>query len=157
MWRHLPQSHNGFLTQTIAEVLLRWIAAQIFEWKDREHDTRPFGFDLRPLDFGGIGCLALEAISLAQYGLDVLRIPRVVSQGITNLPDGGINAVIRVEVEILSPEALNNLLAADQSPFLPNQEDEQIHGDALHAHRFSGVSEFILACVQNERSELHSL
>src|SRR5271169_1238915 len=101
MRRHLPQSHDRLLTQTVAEVLLRRIPAQVFKRKDREHDARSLGFYLRVVDLRHIRDLTLEAISPAQHGLDILRIPGVISQRLADLSDGGVNAVIGIEVEVL--------------------------------------------------------
>jgi hypothetical protein len=99
----------------------------------------------------------IETIPSAKDGLDVLRVPRVISEGIANFSDGGVNAVISIEVAIFSPQSLNDLLAANQPSIFPDQEDEQIHGDAFHAHRFPGASQLIPAYVQDELSELYSL
>lgn len=151
-----PQSHDGFLGQAIAEVLLRGIAAQVFKRKNGEHDARPF-LDLCHLDFRGNGSLALEAIPFAEYGLDILRLAGIVSEGIADLSDSGVDAVIGIEVKVLPPESLNNFLAADHPFLFPHQEDEQIHGDAFHAHCFSRASKFVPVYIQDKRSELHSL
>jgi len=116
MRRHLPQSHDGLLAQAIAKILLRRIATHVFKWKNREHDASALRFNLhrQRLDSGGANCLALETIPFAEHGLDVLRVAGVVSQRSADLSDGGVNAVIRVEVEVLPRESLNNFLAADQ-------------------------------------------
>ena len=72
--RHLSQSHDGFLTQTITEIVLPWIAAQILEWKNGKHDPRPFCLEPRGLDFGSNDCIALETIPFSEHGLDILRV-----------------------------------------------------------------------------------
>ena len=74
----------------------------------------------------------------------------------TNFSDGGVDAVVGVEVDALPPQSLDDLLAADQSSIFPDQQDQQIHGDAFHAHGFPRPSQFITAHIQNELSELDS-
>ena len=51
MRRHLSQSHDCLFAQTIAEVLLRWVSAQVFEGQNGEHDARPLRFYFRCLDY----------------------------------------------------------------------------------------------------------
>src|ERR1700732_2270056 len=98
--------------------------------------------------------MTLKTIAFAEHGLDVVRVSGVIPEGIADLSDRGVNAVVRVEIEVLPPEPLNNFLASDQPSPLPHQQDEQIHRDTFHAHRSSGTSEFVPVCIQDKRSEL---
>jgi hypothetical protein len=61
-------------------------------------------------------CPALEAVTLAQHCLDMVRLLWVFAESATNLADRGVDATVGVEVDIFAPEALDDLLAADQSP-----------------------------------------
>src|SRR5882672_2743829 len=118
--RHLSQSHDGFFTQTIAEIVLSWIAAQILEWKNGKHDPRPFCLDLHGLDFRSNDCMALETIPFPEHSLDILRVSGVGAYGVADLSDRGVEAVVRVEVEVRAPKALNKFLAADQPSLFPH-------------------------------------
>ena len=86
-----------------------------------------------------------------------MRLPCVVAQGIADLSNRGVNAVIRVEVKILAPQPINNFLATDQSSLFPDEQDEQIHGDAFQTHRLTGASEFIPSDIQYKPAELQLL
>src|SRR4029077_7996264 len=136
-WRHLPQSHDGFRAQAIAEILLRRISTQIFKRKIREHEPCPL--DRRRLHHSGDDHLLLEAISLAEHGLDILWMPGMVAESIADLSDRGIYAVIRIEVKILPPKSLDDLFSADQLSLFPHQQDEQVHRNTFQSHRFPGA------------------
>jgi hypothetical protein len=151
-----PQSHDGFLGQAIAEVLLRGIAAQVFKRKNGEHDARPFRLYRCGLDRTNF-CPGLEAIPFAEDGLDISRVGGIFSQRVANFSDGGVNAVIGVEVDVFPPQAHDDFFATDQSSIFPDQENQQIHGDAFQMYRFSATSQLISAYIQNELAKSHSL
>ena len=55
----------------------------------------------------------------------------IVPEGLPDLTDCGVDAVLGIEKNILAPEALDNLLAADHVAILFRQQDEQLHGNAF--------------------------
>ena len=95
----------------------------------------------------------LEAVPLARHCLDVMRFLWVFAESAANLSDRSVDAVIGVEVNVFAPEAFDDLLAADQSAVLADQEDQEVHRDAFEAHRFPAASQFVSTYVQDEWSQ----
>src|SRR6516162_6920957 len=156
MGGHLAKPRDGFLGQAITEVFLCRIAAQIFEWKDSQHDAGPLCFREQQRHSSRSSGAALKAITLARNGLNVQRVVRVLPKGPTNFSDRRVDAIVRVEVHAFAPEALDYFVPADQSPTLADQEHEQIHRDALQPNGLTQAGKFVAACVQDELSEANS-
>jgi hypothetical protein len=72
-----------------------------------------------------------EPISLAGDGLYETRLFGIVLQGLPNLADCSVDAVVSIEEGAFSPDPLNNLLPADDLPSLLNQHRQNFRGNAL--------------------------
>jgi hypothetical protein len=76
-----------------------------------------------------------KAIAFGRYRLDVSRLRRIVSQGVAQLTDGGVQRVIDVQLEIASPYAFDNLLPEDELPLPLDEQEEQLHRDSFETER----------------------
>ena len=120
MRRHLPQTHDRLLGETVAQIFLRWVAAQVFERQYCEHDPRLFW--LPPA--GCESCAAFEAVPLTEDCFDILWLSRIITEGLSDFSDGGVNAVIGVEMKACSPELRDDFVAADQPSFSADQQNK---------------------------------
>jgi hypothetical protein len=112
--RHFPEAHDGFLSQTIAEIFLPRIAAKVFEGQHRQHDARPVDLEWRRNSGDGI-CPALETVALTLHCLDVPGFLRVFAESAADLSDCCVNAIVGDEENIFAPQAFDNFIAAHQS------------------------------------------
>src|SRR5262249_61083487 len=76
-----------------------------------------------------------ESISLAGDRLHEAGLLRVVLERLADLADGGIDAVVRVEEDIPSPDPLDDPVPADELSLLFDEETQDLHGDALQLER----------------------
>jgi hypothetical protein len=53
----------------------------------------------------------------------------IVPQGYAKLAHGGVNAAIRLDEYVLSPELFYDLIAADKFPLPLHKQDEQLQGN----------------------------
>src|SRR6202012_5340788 len=72
-----------------------------------------------------------EAIALAGDGLEEARVFGIVAQGLADLADGGVDAVLGVDEDLGVPEALGDLGAGDEAAFGGGEEDEELERLAL--------------------------
>jgi hypothetical protein len=63
--------------------------------------------------------------------LDKARLLCIIPQGLADLTDGAINAVVGIQENTLSPDALHDLLPRDQFPPALNQEKQKLHRDGV--------------------------
>jgi hypothetical protein len=63
-----------------------------------------------------------ESIPTARDGLDELWPASIISQGIPNLPDGFVDAVLEVDKSITTPDFLPDLFSRDQFSGVTCQE-----------------------------------
>src|SRR5262249_42309016 len=118
---------------------LRWVAAQVFERQHCEHDPRLFR--LRPT--GCESCAAFEAVPLTEDCFDIFRLSGIIAERLTDLSDGGVDAVIGVEMEAFRPELPDDLFAADQLSIFADQQNEKIHGNAFQVDRRASASQLV--------------
>ena len=78
----------------------------------------------------------------------------VFPQSRSNLANGSIDAVLSINKDIFAPQPLDNLLPADDLPIFLQQQDEQLHGNALEFQRAILTSQFKAGGVQFKIAEL---
>jgi len=67
---------------------------------------------------------------------------RIILQDLANLPDCGIDAVVRIKENILTPDLGDNVISADQLRVALNQQDQYFHGDSFQLQRPAGTTQF---------------
>ena len=72
-----------------------------------------------------------EPVSLPGHGLDHARPLGIVPQGVADLSDGAVDAVVGVEVDVLAPDPFHDLVASHEPSPLLDEEEQQLHGDTL--------------------------
>src|SRR5262249_30974872 len=102
----------------------------------------------------GVG---FEPIAFALDCFDELRVPGTVSEGGADFSNGGIDAVVRVEVEAVSPEALDDFIPADQFSIFADEQDKQIHWDAFQVNHLTSASQLVSIQMQHELPELYAV
>jgi hypothetical protein len=60
---------------------------------------------------------AIKPVTPAGDGLHKARSLGVIFQHLSNLADGGVDAVVGVEENIFSPDSIDDLVAGDELPF----------------------------------------
>jgi hypothetical protein len=85
-------------------------------------------------DYGArflLGSGGNEPVSAARDRLDETWALRVVLQGLADLADSAINAVVRIKEHILAPNPLGDFVASDELPTALDEEQKDFGGDAL--------------------------
>ena len=72
-----------------------------------------------------------EPVPFSGDCLDKGWIFRVVFENLTNFADCGIDAVIGVQEDILTPDPFDDVLSGYQLPFALDQQEQDLHGDSL--------------------------
>jgi hypothetical protein len=75
---------------------------------------------------------------------------RVVLENVTDLPDGGVDAVIGVEEHTRAPDSLDDLATGDDLPTLLDQQQQKFRGNPLQLQPPARASQLISAGVQLE-------
>ena len=83
-----------------------------------------------------------EAVSLAGDGLNEAGIFGVVFERLADFADGGVDAVLGIDEDILAPDAVDDFLTGDDGSILFHQKQEQFHGDALQFQDAAFAAEF---------------
>ena len=91
-----------------------------------------------------------EAVSPSGDGLHESRSLGVVLQYLANLADGGVDAVVGVEEDVLAPNPFYDLVTGHELPSSFNQEEQQLHGNSFQLERPAGAAQFVGAHVQVE-------
>jgi hypothetical protein len=89
-----------------------------------------------------------EAIAEAGDGLDEARVIGVVVEGVADLADRAVDAVVGVGEDALAPDLLHDLLAAHQLAGLLREKQQDLHRDALEPQRAAGAAQ--LPCPRVE-------
>lgn len=71
--------------------------------------------------------------------------------------DGGVNAVIKLDVGIVRPKLASKLLAADDFTGLLQQREKNARRLFRHANRLAIFLDLASCAIQNEGAELHKL
>ena len=74
----------------------------------------------------------------------------IITQSLTNLADGTVDAVVGVEENALSPNLLDDLLMRGQLPAAFHQKDQELHRNGLELEGDSAGAQFLCAHVQLE-------
>ena len=74
----------------------------------------------------------------------------IVLQDLPDFPNRAVDAVVDVEVNLLPPNPLDDLLPRDQLPAVLGEEQQNLHGNALQLERLAGASELVGAGVELE-------
>jgi hypothetical protein len=66
----------------------------------------------------------------------------IIFQSLADLSDGGVDAVLGVDENILAPEAVDDFLAGDDGTLPLQEKDQQFHGNTLEVNAlvFLGAS-----------------
>jgi hypothetical protein len=67
-----------------------------------------------------------------------------------NLADCPIDAVVGVEEDAVTPDALNDLFAADELVSALDEEEQHLHGDAFQPERTARMAQFVGIQIQLE-------
>jgi hypothetical protein len=98
--------------------------------------------------FGGIYDWSDKTISLAADGLNEAGGIGIVFQGLADLADGGVDAVVGVEEDILTPDALDNLFPTDDLATFFDQKQEHRGRDAFEFEDTTAAGQLIAAGVK---------
>ena len=91
-----------------------------------------------------------ETVSLPGNCLDETGLFGIVFQNGSNFSDRTVNAVVRIEEDLLPPDPLRNLLAADKLTPLLDQEQQNFHRDALKFEHTTAPTQRVGLCVELE-------
>ena len=98
-----------------------------------------------------------EPISSADHGFYKTRLLRVISQRRPDFADGGIDAMVNIEEDILAPEPLGDFLAGYQLATAFEQQEEQLHGEFLQPQLALAPLEPVAGLVERELAEMELL
>src|SRR5277367_2168633 len=91
-----------------------------------------------------------EPVSLAGDGLDKARLLSIIPEHLPDPADGGIDAVVGVEENTLSPDPFDDLFPCNELSPVFNQEKEQLHGHRLELDGNPGRAQFVGSQIQLE-------
>ena len=77
----------------------------------------------------------------------------IVAEGLAHFTNGGVNAVFRVDEDLAAPETTCDLFAGDDLAFAGGEEDEKLHGLALHLERSAATAQFEAVAIEPEVTE----
>jgi hypothetical protein len=77
--------------------------------------------------------LRIEAIALCRHGVQKTRILRIIFQSQANLADRGIDGIVRIDKDMLTPYAIKDFPPRHQLTTTFNQQKQQFQGNALEA------------------------
>src|SRR5580704_14929107 len=86
--------------------------------------------------------------------LDKTRARRVVTQDLPYLSDGGIDCVFGINVDLIAPKLLNDLLSPDQFARPAGQQNQEFHRDPLELQLRARPPQPMVADVEFKFSEL---
>jgi hypothetical protein len=89
-----------------------------------------------------------ETIAHARYGLDELRILRIVAEEMAELADGGVDAMFGIDEDFAGPEALRDFSAGDKLTLARGEQDQELHWLALETYRVAVVEQFEGSAVE---------
>jgi hypothetical protein len=89
-----------------------------------------------------------EAISPPGDGLNETGLLAVVLQHLPDLAHGAVDAVVQIQVGILAPDPLGDLLPGDQLPGPLGEEQENLERDPLELERPARAAELERGTVQ---------
>jgi hypothetical protein len=72
----------------------------------------------------------------------------IVVQNLTNFADRGIDAVVGIQEDVLTPDPSDDVLSGDQLPPALEQQEQDLHGDSLQLQSATRTAQFIGAPVQ---------
>jgi len=75
-------------------------------------------------------------------------------QRLSNLPDGGVDALFSVEENVLAPYVLDNGFPADYLVPVFHQEDEQLHRDLFQPDNVAIEAKLITSQIKFEHFEI---
>ena len=81
-----------------------------------------------------------EAVPLTNHGLNEARVPRIVTKDEAQLVNCCVNAVIGILESVLAPKPAINHVPADKLSVTLEQQDKQLHRDALELERVTGAA-----------------
>src|SRR5882724_757211 len=94
----------------------------------------------------GDGCA--EAVAFANYGFDEAWVFWVVAQGLPEFSDGGVDAMLGLNEDVLAPEFVDDLFACDEVAVPAGQQDQQLHGNFFEFQRPAVATQLIAAQIQ---------
>ena len=74
-------------------------------------------------------------------------------QRLANLADRGVHGRLHIDEDVLPPQALDDLVAGDELTAPLDQEDQQIHRQALEAHRLPVAPQLVGGDIELEAAE----
>jgi hypothetical protein len=98
-----------------------------------------------------------KAISLSNHGFYKTGRIRVIAQNSADFSNGGVNAVVDIEKDILTPKLVGDLLARYQLAAPLGQQDKQLHGELFQAQQAFTPSQPITGLVKCEIAEMEYL
>ena len=94
-----------------------------------------------------------EAVAAAGQGFDVAGAGGGISEGLADLVDGGVEAMVEVDEGVGGPEFLLQFFAGDDFSGALEQQGEHLEGLTLQAKLDSALAQFACAEVEFEDSE----
>ena len=81
-----------------------------------------------------------EPVTLTNHGLNEAWIPRIITKDEAQLVNCCVNAVIGILESVLAPKPAINHVPADKLSVTLEQQDKQLHRDALELERVTGAA-----------------
>jgi len=94
-----------------------------------------------------------EAVTLARDGLYEAWLLGVIPERLPNLADGGVDAVLGVEKNVLAPDPFDDLIAGNQLTVPLHQEGEEVHGNLFELEDVVSPAQLITTAVEFEFRE----
>src|SRR5215211_1849656 len=89
-----------------------------------------------------------KAIAFGRYRLDEFRLRWIISQGLAEFSDSGVQPVVEVQHDIASPYGFDDLLAEHELASPLDEQDEHLHRDSFEMERLFVPSELKVGRIE---------
>jgi len=142
------QLRDHFVGETVAEVLLFLVAAQVLERQYRQHDSPPGSRSrCRFFDSGK------KAVPTSWNGLDESRRLGAVGERQPDLPDAVVQTLIEVDERVVGPDFLPDLFPRQELSGAARQEGEHFHGLRLKLDQPAASAQLAVRRIELETVE----
>ena len=94
-----------------------------------------------------------ESIALPRYGLHEAGVLRVIAEDLTDLADGGVDAVLGVHKDFAVPQALDYFGSGDEMAIPGCQQNEQLHRFSFQLEAAAPTGELKAVAIHLEVAE----
>jgi hypothetical protein len=81
-------------------------------------------------------------------GLHEVRLVGIAPQSLSHFADCGVDAAVRRQMNVLTPNPFDNLVAGDQLAPLLHEKQQKLHGNAFELQPPARTAKFVAANIQ---------